>query len=119
MIVTKLKQAKDLRTPARVIVPDIKNQQGKTIKDYANPKERFDIFCNFKTFGGSEIHNNNVIVVLDTAEVVCWYDPRIKADCRLEMAEGGAQYDIIGEPENIDRANVLCKFKVQRTKGGA
>ena len=119
MIVTKLKQAKDLRTPATIIVPNFTNQQGKTIKDFSTPKETFDVFCNFKSYGGSEIQNNNIIVVLDTAEIVCWYDPRIKADCRLKLAESGAMYDVIGEPENIDKANVFCKFKIQRVKGGA
>ena len=118
MIVTKLKQAKDLRTPATIIVPNVTNQQGRTIKDYDNPKERFNIFCNFKTYGGSEVKNNNIYVVLDTAEIFTWYDPRITSDTRLEL-DNGAIYDVVGEPENIDRANVFCKFKVQRVKGGA
>lgn len=118
MIVTMLKQTNDMRTGAYIIVPALTNQQGRTIKDFKNPKERFSIFCNFKTYGGSETVNNNIIVVMDTAEVVTWYDPRIVSACRLEL-ENGAQYDILGEPENIDRANIFLKFKVQRVKGGA
>ena len=118
MIVTKLKQSRDLRTPATIIVPNFNIQQGRTIKDYDNPQEKFNIFCNFKTYGGSEVRNNNLFVVYDTAEVVTWYDPRITSKTRLKL-EDGAIYDIIGEPENIDRANVFCKFKVQRVKGGA
>ena len=118
MIFTKLKQAQNMLTPAFVVVPKITNQQGKTIKDYKTPLERFSIFCSFKTFGGTETVNNGVVMVQDTAEVIAWYDPRITADCRLEL-EDGALYDIIGQPENIDRANVHIKFKVQRVKGGA
>ena len=118
MILTKLKQSREMLTPAFIIVPNTIKQQGKAIKDYSNPLDKFDIFCSFKTFGGTETVNNGVIMVQDTAEVVCWYDPRITANCRLELATG-ALYDVIGEPENIDRANVYLKYKVQRVKGGA
>lgn len=118
MILTKLKQAREMLTPAFIIVPNMTKQQGKAIKDYSNPLERFNIFCSFKTFGGTETVNNGVIMVQDTAEIVCWYDPRITASCRIEL-ENGALYDIIGEPENLDRANVYLKFKAQRVKGGA
>lgn len=117
MIVTKLKQSRDMNTPAVVIIPAISNQQGKTIKDYANPTETFPIFCSFKTFGGTETVNNNVIMIQDTAEVVTWYDPRIVSACRLEV-EGG-QYDVLGSPENIDKANMFLKLKIQRVRGGA
>lgn len=119
MIVTKLKNTRDIRTSAFIVVPNLTNQQGRTIKDYTDPKERFAIFCNFKTYGGSEVVNNGVVMVMDTAEVITWYDPRIVSDCRLELAGSGAVYDIIGVPENIDQANVFMKFKVQRVKGGA
>lgn len=119
MISTKLKQSYDMRTAAYIVVPTIIHQQGKSVKTFSSPKERFGIFCNFKSYGGSEVVNNGVIMVMDTAEVVCWYDPRIKAACRLQLADSGAYYDIIGEPEDIDKAHMFCKFKVQRVKGGA
>lgn len=120
MIKTTLQAAATMQTPAFIVIPTIKREQGRTIKDYENYKEKFLIYCSFKTYGGTEIVTNNVVMLLDTAEILTWYEPKIKANCRLILAEDESRiYDILGEPENINLSNVYCKFKVQRVKAGA
>lgn len=77
------------------------------------------IMCNFKTFGGTEINNNGILSVVDTAQIVCWFRPDIKSDCRLVRLSDGAVFEILGVPENIEMRNQFLKFKVRRVKGKA
>lgn len=77
------------------------------------------VMVNWKSFGGTETTSNGVLSVEDTAQIVCWYRPDIKSDCRLVRLSDGAVYEIIGEPENIEMRNQFLKFKVRRVKGGA
>ena len=77
------------------------------------------IYGTFKTYGGTEQTVNGLYSVLDTAEIETWYRPDITSDCIIELADTGARYQIMGEPENIARRNQFLKLKVQRVKGGA
>ncbi len=74
---------------------------------------------NMKSYGGTETTINGVLSVEDTAQIVCWYRPDIRSDCRLVRLTDGAVYEVIGEPENIEMRNQFLKFKVRRVKGGA
>ena len=78
-------------------------------------------FCNFSTYGGNEYQNNGVYVVDDTAQIVTWFDPEIKAGGAISRCEdeSGILYEILGEPENIEQRNQELTFKVRRFKGGA
>ena len=120
MFQTAIKKLRPFSTPINVIIPTIRDEQGKDIKDYKNPAEKFLMFCSFKTFGGTETVNNGVITTLETAEITTYFDPRIKANCRIELAESeGETFDILGAPEDLDKSHEIFKFKVQRVRGGA
>ena len=75
--------------------------------------------CNFSTYGGTESVSNDVLSVIDTAEVICWYNPRITSGCRVRLLSNNAEYEIVGEPENLEMRNMLMQFKIRRVKGGA
>ena len=77
------------------------------------------IHANFKSYGGTERISNDILTVEDTAQIVCWYHPDIKSDCRLKRLADGAVFEILGEPENIEMRNQFLKFKIRRVKGGA
>lgn len=77
------------------------------------------IFCNFKTYGGTEKEVNGVIAVEDTATITTWYRPDITSDCILRRLTDGADFEVLGEPENIEQRNMVLKFKIRRIKGGA
>lgn len=107
-------------------------QTPKTVSAYGVSKKTWEdvggvIMANFKTFGGTEKTDNGVLSVEDTAQIVCWYRPDIKSDCRLiRLADGKdekgnwkAAFEVLGEPENIEMRNQFLKFKVRRIKGGA
>lgn len=76
-------------------------------------------FCNFSTYGGTETTSNGLTVVEDTAQIVAWYDPAIESGDRIRILETGADYEIIGTPENIELRGQEMTFKVRRVKGGA
>ena len=77
------------------------------------------IWCSFKTYGGTERTVNDIYAIEDTAVIETWYRPDIRSDCRIMLAENGAVYDILNEPEDMEQRHKYCKFKVQRIKGGA
>jgi SPP1 family predicted phage head-tail adaptor len=87
---------------------------GVTTKSYTKID---DIFCSFKTYGGTETTSNGITVVNDTAEIETWYRPDITASSQIRL--GGKAYEVIGEPENIEMRNQFMKFKVQAVRGGA
>lgn len=76
-------------------------------------------FCNFSTYGGTESMVNGLTVVENTAEIVAWYDPDITSADRIRILDTGADYEIIGDPENIEMRNQEMKFKIRKIKGGA
>ena len=73
----------------------------------------------FKTYGGTERTENNLYVIEDTAKIETYFRPDIKSDCRVMLAESGATYDIINEPEDVEQRHKYYVFKVRRIKGGA
>lgn len=103
--------------PIKLLVPTYQTVKGVPKKVYPDDGEL--IWCSFKTYGGTEREVNEVYSIEDTANVETWYRPDIKSDCRVMLAESGAVYEILNEPENIDLRNQYCKFKVRRIKGGA
>lgn len=110
-------ESAQMTTPLRLQVPTINVAYGvkeKTWKDADGV-----LMANFKTYGGTEKISNNVLSVEDTAQIVCWYRPDVKSDCRIVRLTDGATYEILGEPENIEQRNQFLKFKVRRIKGGA
>lgn len=116
--------ASQMTTPCMLLSTTESNVLGVVKKDYAE-SERFN--CNWKSYGGTEVANNGILTIEDTATLVCWYSPLIRANCRVvRLADGKdeagkwrAVYEIVSEPENIEQRNMFLQFKVQRVKGGA
>lgn len=110
-------EAAQMTTATRLQTPTRDKTLGVSVKTYADVSGV--VMVNWKSYGGTESVNNGVLSVEDTAQVVCWYRPDIRSDCRLVRLSDGAVYEIIGEPENIEMRNQFLKFKVRRVKGGA
>lgn len=106
-------------TAIELLIPTLTTSKGVTTPSYPDEGEGIQLFCSFKTYGGSETTNNDVYTIVDTANVETWYRPDIKADCRIRVLSTGDVFEIINTPENIDMRNQFCKFKVQAIKGGA
>ena len=110
-------EASQMTTPMQLQQPLVAVSYGVNTKTYKNVDGV--IWANFKTYGGTEKVSNNVLSVEDTAQIVCWFRPDIKSDCRLIRLSDGAAFEILGEPENIEMRNQFLKFKVKRVVGGA
>lgn len=108
--------AAQMTTPMRLQVPTSATVMGVAKKEYTDGDV---IMCNFKTYGGTESVVNDVLSVIDTAQITCWYRPDITSGCRLKRLSDGAVFDILGEPENLEQRNQILYFKIRRVKGGA
>ena len=101
-----------------LLIPRYRTIKGVPQKEYPKLEDGLCFNGSFKTYGGTEAVHNGVYSVLDTGSIETWYRPDIKGDCRVALAQTGAVYEVIGEPENINMRNQYMKFKVQRVKGG-
>ena len=104
-------------TPFMRLVVKSERINGVTVKTY--DPDGVVRFCNFSTYGGTEQTVNGVLSVEDTAEIVTWFEPDITSADRIRLLEAGVDYEIIGEPENIELRRQEMQFKVRRVKGGA
>ena len=115
--------------PQILLSPTYKSVSGVLKKSYPTIEEALEkkdskgksvnlFFGTFKSYGGTERDVNGVYSIEDTANIETWFRPDIKSDCRIGL-ETGEIYDILGEPENVNKRNQFLKFKVKRVKGGA
>lgn len=104
-------------TPYMRLVAKSERVNGVTVKTY--DPDGVVRFCNFSTYGGTEQVVNGVLSVEDTAQMVTWFEPDITSADRIRLLETGTDYEIIGEPENIELRKQEMQFRVRRVKGGA
>lgn len=108
--------SRQMTTAMKLLIPTSETVIGVSKKTYV---EGDTIMANFKSYGGTESTSNDILSIIDTAQVTTWYRPDIKGNCRLKRLSDGAVYDILGEPENIEERNMILSFKIRRVKGGA
>jgi head-tail adaptor len=104
-------------TAIEILIPTYTKEKGEEIKTF--PANGIQIFCSFKTYGGTETNQNGIYSVINTANVETWYRPDITAACRIKLLETNEIFEIIGRPENIDMRHQFLKFKVRAVEGGA
>lgn len=113
----RLSKGAQKTTPFMRLVPTENRVNGVRVKTF--DPDGIVRFCNFSTYGGTEQTVNGVLAVEDTAQIVTWFEPDITSADRIRILETGADYEIIGEPENIELRRQEMQFKVRRVKGGA
>lgn len=110
-------KASEMRTVVQLrIVASEEKKGGRVHRTYA---DSFIFPCNFSSYGGTESIVNGVLVINKTATITCRYFPEIKANCCIKLLQSNEEYEIIGEPENIEMRNMWLVFKVRQIKGGA
>ena len=103
-----------------VLKPTYSKVAGVRTKTLPSLKDGILIYGTFKTYGGTRSEERRVdglMSIEDTATIETWYRPDITSDCVIALADTGVKYEIINEPENIDRRNQFLKFMVRRVKG--
>lgn len=113
----RLSKGAQKTTPFMRLVPTENRVNGVTVKTFE--PDGIVRFCNFSTYGGTEQTVNGVLAVENTAQIVTWFEPDITSADRIRILETGADYEIIGEPENIELRRKEMQFKVRRVNGGA
>jgi hypothetical protein len=111
------KPKNSFNVPAKIIFATYTKVNGITKKDFEESEEI--IFVSAKSYGGTEQVINDQYVIVDTMEIETWYRPDITSECNLRLLDDGSVWEIINNPENIDRMNRFLKFKVKRINGGA
>ena len=109
----------DNTIPLILLTPTYATAYGVPTKTYPDVSKGTVIYGNFKTYGGTERDVNGLYSIEDTAVIETWYRPDIKSDCRIAVANTGAIYEILNEPEDINMRHQFIRFKVKRVKGGA
>lgn len=109
-------EAEQMTTPFKLQVPIPKVVSGVSKFDYKDAEEPI-FLASFKSYGGTEKIVNDVLSIIDTAQVVCFYRPDITSNCKIINLKTNAVYRVIGEPENTDERDQFLKFKVERVKG--
>ena len=108
-----------LNVPMVLLIPTYSKAYGVPEKTFPAVKNGIPIFGTFRTFGGTERDVNGLYSIENTATIETWYRPDIKADCRLVLAQSGAVYEIMGQPENIQMQNQVLRIRVREISGGA
>lgn len=102
--------------PAKILIPTTTKINGVVQKSYT---EWDDFFCSARSFGGTEKVINGVISIEDTMQIETYYRPELNASCHIKLLDDNSEWEIISDPENIERRNQFLIFKVRRIKGGA
>ena len=102
-----------------LLIPTYTTVKGVKTKTYPAITDGIQFNGSFKTYGGTELNVNGVYSVENTASIVTWYIPDVKSDCKIVVLQTGAEYEIVGDPENIDLRNQYLSIKAKRIKGGA
>lgn len=102
--------------PAMIIKAIYSKINGVNTKSFTDGD---NIFISAKSYGGTEKVINDKYVIEDTLEVETWYRPDITSIDRIRLLDDNSVWEIINNPENIERRNQYLKFKVQRVKGNA
>lgn len=113
------KEANTMTTAVKLqrrVVTMVSGAQESTYVDVENDPI---LYCNFKTYGGTESVNNSLLTILNTATLVTWARPEIVASARIILLQDNSVWEIIGDPENIEMRNQLLSFKVRKVTGGA
>jgi len=112
------KEAEQMTTVVKLQNRVTTNVSGAKNISYVDAEDSI-LYCNFKTYGGNESVVNGKLVIDNTATVVTWFRPDIKASCRIVLLSDGSLWDIISDPENIEQRNQMLRFKVRKVTGGA
>ena len=119
MTMADYRPALPFSTPLILLKPTYSKSGGVRSKVIPPVESGETIFGSFKTYGGTETTIDGIYSIKNTADVETWFRPDITSDCLIVLAETGARFEILNEPEDINQRHQFLKFKIQRIKGGA
>lgn len=109
-------ELENMVTPVMLQIPTERVVKGVVKKDYVDDGNPFNV--SWKGKGGTEVQVNGILAVQDTAEICCWFNPKIQTNCRIKNLMTGLVYEIYTPVENVDSRSQFAKFKVKNISGG-
>ncbi len=106
-----------LTTPIKILKKTITWVSGAAESTYEEAMEPI-LFCNFKTFGGTESVVNGQIMNIATATITTWYRQDLQAPDRIVLLSDNSVWEIIGDPENYEMRNQYMQLRVRKLSGG-
>lgn len=116
----RFKPAQPFTVAMKLLIPTefvVKGVVKKVFDDDIDKAELF--FGSFRTFNGTENFSNEIYTIMNTAVINTWYNPNIKADCRIYIIETGETWEVKSEPENIEMRHQYMQFRVEKVGGKA
>ena len=113
-------KAEPMNVPAILLVPVHTEELKQTRKIYTDPNEvgkDMRLSVSFKTYLGTDKVVNGVLTVERTGKMMTYWRPDLKSDCHIYLPESQQEYEILGDPEDIDGRHQLIYLKV-RSIGG-
>ena len=101
----------------KLLTPTTEMVRGVRKTTFSKLSDSPQFFGSIRTFSGTENFSNEVYTVFDTATIETWYDPSIKADCRIYVCETGETWEIKGSPEDIYMRHQFMQIKVEKVGG--
>lgn len=108
--------ATQMATACELLIPTL-GPKKNGVETWIWPETGKIFFANLKSYGGTERVANDLLVIEDTMVMTAWYRPDIAANCRVRIAQTGATYEIMNEPENLEMRNQILICKLRRVKG--
>ena len=118
-MVRSYKPAAPFNVAMRLLIPTETYVKGSIKKVFPEAKDSTLFFGSFRTFGGSESIENDVYTVVSTGIIDTWYRPDIKANCRIYLLESDETYEIVNDPEDIEKRHQFLQFKVRKVEANA
>ena len=103
----------------KLLVPVDTKVSGVNKKTFSNPETSEMFYGSFRTFGGTENVQDGLYTLISTATINTWYRPDIKGDCRIYICETEQEYEVVGDPEDIDMRHQYLQIKVRKVGGKA
>ena len=103
------------RSVFHILEPTFEHVYGVDTRTY---KDIGTFHASARSFGGTESVENGVMSVVSTKVLQTPYDKRLKASVRL-LDETGVQWEVLGEPEDLEEKHRFMMFKIRKVVGGA
>lgn len=113
----KPKEIHSLITPMKILKRQLTWVSGAAEVEYQEADDPI-MFCNFKTYGGTESVVNGQIVNIATATITSWYRQDVQSPDRLILLSDNSVWEIIGEPENYEMRGQYMQLRVKKISGG-
>lgn len=94
------------------------DSQGHPVKPEYRDIIDEDIMCEWQNKFGNELYQAAAINAKDPAKLRLWYIPGVDAECRIIRVEDNAEFEIIGQPDDVMNRHQQLEIEVKRYING-